>query len=188
MFDEFTNESDAEHRVVGAADAAVPAKDKMPLPTEPLEEEQQEDPVGLPAPAFQVRDASAASWTVRRVNEARSYARRVEAWPATELCRAEREEHCLLSRFGRELEDWLRAELSARGGCRRSVCLPGGTLGLRQAPARVVVANEAEALAWCNAHLSGALKVRLEATGESAAQLLAWHARHVPDVAVRQGS
>lgn len=185
MADEFTNDSEAVHHV-GAA-AAAPAGDTMPVPTEASDEQQRGDPVDLPAPAFQVQDAATASWVVRKVNEARAYARRVEAWAAAELRRAEREERLLLGRFGRELEDWLRAELSARGGRRRSVSLPGGTLGLRQAPARVVVADEAAALAWCNAHLPDALRVRLDASGKAAARVLAWHARHAPGVVVRRG-
>lgn len=185
MFDEFTNGSKVGNHV--GAGAAAPVGDTMSVPVEAPADQQQGDPVDLPAPAFQVRDASTVSWVVRKVNEARAYARRVEAWSAAELRRAEHEERWLWRRFGRELEDWLRAELSARGGRRRSVALPGGTLGLRQDPARVVVADEAAALTWCNAHLSDAVKVRLEASGEAAAQLIAWHARHAPSVAVRLG-
>src|SRR4051794_35829566 len=61
--------------------------------------------------AFRVNDEKAASWVVRKVLEARTYAERVRAWALEEQRRAERDENWLLRRFGSELEVWLRSEL-----------------------------------------------------------------------------
>ena len=60
---------------------------------------------------FSVRDAATASWLVRRINEARAYAKRVSEWAQRELKRAERDEEFLMRRFGSELQEWASKEI-----------------------------------------------------------------------------
>ena len=69
-------------------------------------------PTAAAPEAFRVCDEASANWVVRRIAEARKYAEHVEAWAATELRRAEREERFLLERFGPQLEAWARERLA----------------------------------------------------------------------------
>lgn len=120
---------------------------------------------------FTICDESTANWVVRKVSDARSYAEHVRAWADAELRRARREEQFFLTRFGSQLEAWLRHELVARGGRRRSINLPAGVLGLRSAPPCLRIIDEATLLAWCRRHLSEALHVRAETSGVEALRL-----------------
>ncbi len=42
-------------------------------------------PASAPPPAFEVHDAGSANWVVRKIVEARTYAKRIEAWAAAEI-------------------------------------------------------------------------------------------------------
>ena len=135
---------------------------------------------------FHIDDEAKASWAVRKIVEAQAYGRRVQEWSALELRRAEREEQWLLRRFGPELEAWLRAQLQRQGGRRRSVALPGGTVGLRKQPPRLEVQDELALIAWCRKHLSEALRVIVQAEGWVAAELSRWHRKHAEQAHLKE--
>ena len=135
---------------------------------------------------FEVHDDTSAAWVVRKVVEARTYAERVRTWAAAELRRAEQEESWFLQRFGGQLEGWLRAELTQRGGRRRCVALPSGTIGLRQQPARLEITDEVAVAAWCQEYVPQALRICVEAEGAAAVELAAWHTQHAEDARRRQ--
>jgi hypothetical protein len=115
-------------------------------------------PVARPLDAFHVTDARSASWVARKVNEARAHQVRVKRWAERELKRAQRREQSLLVRFGPELERWTRDELARVKGKRKSVALPGGTLGFRAGRPKLVVTDEDRARVWCRIHLPHALR------------------------------
>ena len=121
---------------------------------------------------FRVTDASTASWVVRRINEARTHAKRVQEWADREIHRAKRDDAFLLLRFGEQLQKFAAQEVAKLKGRRRSVCLPGGTLGFRAHPAKLVVKDESVALAWCRRHLPEAFGVRVSAAGPVGLALL----------------
>jgi hypothetical protein len=148
---------------------------------EPLEPE----PVLVPE-RFTVDTAEKASWAVRKIVEARKYAERVKSWAHGELRRAEHEEQWLLRRFERELETWLRQELRRRGGRKRSVNLPGGTLGLRLQGSRVEILDETSVIPWCKSHLADAVRITVEVAGRAGAMLLRWQQRHATDARVHE--
>ena len=135
---------------------------------------------------FQIDDEAKASWAVRKIVEVRAHAARGKEWAARELQRAELDEQWLLRRFGPELEAWLRAELKRRGGRRRSVALPDGTLGIRQQPARLEMVDELRLAVWCERHLPEALRVTIEAEGALALELARWHRSHRGDARLKQ--
>jgi len=99
-------------------------------------------------PAFTVRDAQSANWVVRKIVEARAYAEHCELWAEHEKMRARREEDFLLLRFGGELRDYARAAIAEQGGRRKSVALPAGTIGFRNAGAKLVIEDEEAVLRW----------------------------------------
>ena len=134
---------------------------------------------------FRIDDEAKASWAVRKIVEARAYGTRVQEWARRESARAERDEQWLLRRFGPELEAWLRAELERRGGRRRSVALPAGTLGVRLQPARLQVWDEPAAVAWCERQLPEALRVIVEASGADGRELARWQRQHSDETGVR---
>lgn len=109
--------------------------------------------------AFHVRDERTASWIVRKIVEERAHRRRVAEWFEAETRRSERREQFLLHRFGAELSEWVRQQLARQFGKRRSIHLPGGVVGFRVEPTRIVVADEAKLVAWCQQHLRSAVKV-----------------------------
>ena len=113
---------------------ALPADDTSDAPSVP--------------PRFSVHDESSANWLVRRVVEARAYRDRVKQWAERELRRSEREESFFLSRHGCELDAWLRSRLATERGRRRSVNLPAGTVSYRRQPAKLVVVDEPQVVAW----------------------------------------
>jgi phage host-nuclease inhibitor protein Gam len=117
-------------------------------------------PKGPAEPAFCVKDADSANWVVRRIVEARAYRDRVRAWAEREVRRSERDEQRLLYLFGRQLQDWTSRELAAGRKGRRSVNLPGGTVGFRQAGPSVTIDDAAAVLEWARRHLPAAIVVR----------------------------
>ena len=164
-------------RATEAASGAVVTADELEQETVP--------PVIVPE-CFVIDDAQKASWVVRKIVEARKYGGRVQQWCERELRRAEQEEEWLLRRFGMELGVWAKGELDRVGGRRRSLNLPGGTVGFRLRPARVEVVDEQVALAWCRSHLPIALKVTVEANDQHGLELLRWHGQHAEDSRLRQ--
>jgi hypothetical protein len=108
---------------------------------------------------FHVRDEASASWVVRKVNEERAHRVRVQQWCDAELRRSDARERFLMFRFERELEDWTRQQLARMHGNRRSIHLPGGTVGIRIQPTSIVIADEPGLIAWCEMHLPSAIKV-----------------------------
>src|SRR2546423_841395 len=69
---------------------------------------------------FQIDSEQSANWLVRKVISARVYAERVKSWADQESRRARREEECLLYMYGRQLEAWVRAEVTKLKGRRKS--------------------------------------------------------------------
>ncbi|MBA3777086.1 MAG: host-nuclease inhibitor Gam family protein [Betaproteobacteria bacterium] len=110
-----------------------------------------------PPETFAVNDTTSANWVVRKIIEARAYAKHVKEWADGELRRAEREEQCFLHAYGRQLEDWARAEIAK--GRRKSVKLPAGTLGFRTDPPKLDVMDEMKLIAWCRTSLPTALRI-----------------------------
>jgi hypothetical protein len=106
---------------------------------------------------FAVDDAASANWLVRKIVETRAYAKHVKEWADGELRRAEREELFFLHRYGRQLEDWARAEIAKSR--RKSIKLPGGTVGFRTEPPKLDVIDEAKLVAWCRTTLPTALRI-----------------------------
>lgn len=128
--------------------------------------------VPLVPEGFQVTNAGTASWVIRKVLEARKHAANARAWCDREILRARRDEESLLFLFGRQLEDFAAQEIAKLKGRRRSVSLPGGIVGFRAQPPRVVVKDEMVALSWCRRHLPEAVGVRVSATGPVGLALL----------------
>jgi hypothetical protein len=110
-----------------------------------------------PPESFEVTDAVSANWVIRKIIEARTYAKHVTEWAEGELRRAEREEEFFLHAYGRQLEDWARAEIAK--GRRKSIKLPAGTLGFRTDPPKLDVMDETKLIAWCRASLPTALRI-----------------------------
>lgn len=108
---------------------------------------------------FEINDEKTANWLVRKVLSARKYASDVADWAESEKRRAEREEHCLLFLFGRQLETWAKEELQRRGGKRKSIGLPGGTLCFRTLNPSLQVDDEQMVLAWAKSSLPSAVVI-----------------------------
>jgi len=132
--------------------------------------ESESEPPMVPE-AFAVRDASSANWLVRRIVEARRYADHVRAWAALEIRRAERDEQFFLQRYGGQLEEWANAEINAREGRRRSICLPAGTSGFRRGRPHLLIHDADGLLSWCRTNLLDALVLEINATGVEAEKL-----------------
>ncbi|HEY8668170.1 MAG TPA: host-nuclease inhibitor Gam family protein [Tepidisphaeraceae bacterium] len=110
-----------------------------------------------PPETFAVNDAASANWLVRKIVEARAYAKHVKAWADAEVRRAEQEEAFFLQRYGHQLEAWARQQIA--NARRRSVKLPAGTVGFRTDPPKLEVIDEAKLLSWCRQELPAALRV-----------------------------
>lgn len=109
---------------------------------------------------FRIDSKEAANWVVRKINEARAYARRCDEWCEREKARAAKTEEFLLRRLGRELEDWAKGEIAEQGARRKSVHLPAGAVGFRRQPPRLVVDDDSAVFAWCKLHHPELLVVR----------------------------
>ena len=110
-----------------------------------------------PPESFAVNDAASANWLVRKIIEARAYAKHVKAWADAEVRRAEQEEAFFLHRYGHQLETWARQQIAE--GRRRSVKLPAGTVGFRTDPPKLDVMDEERLVGWCRKALPAALRV-----------------------------
>jgi hypothetical protein len=167
-------------------ECAPQAVTEAPLRSVSLGEELDHEPPVMVPESFVIDHAQKASWAVRKVVEAREYAKRVQQWCERELRRAEQEEAWLLRRFGMELKAWAAAELERRGGRRKSLELPGGTLGFRRQAARVEIINEQAVITWSRSHFPIALKITVEANDAQGVQLLRWHEEHGRDSRLQQ--
>lgn len=103
---------------------------------------------------FVIRDASDASWVVRKIVEARARQTRIKDWAALELKSAQREEKFFLERFGSELEAWT----AENNGGKKTLRLPDGTLGFRSKRAIIQIKDEDRVLDWCRDNLPEAVK------------------------------
>jgi hypothetical protein len=153
------------------------------------EEQNAENELQVLVPkGFMVRDAGTASWVVRRIIEAREHAIRAKEWAASEHRRAHHEEYFFQMAFGRQLEEWARAQIDQLRGRRRSVSLPTGTVGFRQVGGSLIVQDDKAVVQWARIHCPSAvvvheklsvkiIKDHFEATGEipEGATLVALH-------------
>jgi hypothetical protein len=108
---------------------------------------------------FSVNDDSSANWVVRKILEARAYARHCQEWCERELARARRDEEFFLFRFGRQLEEYAKEQIEREKGRRKSVNLPAGTIGFRKEGPKLVVDDEAVVIAWAKQHLPDAVQI-----------------------------
>lgn len=130
---------------------------------------------------FSIEDEKSANWLVKRIIAAREYAERVKKWADQEQRRADREETTLLFLFGRQIEAWAKGEIEKLNGRRKSICLPGGTVGFRHENPKLVIDDEDTVLQWARHNLSDAIhtveklsrsviKTHFESTGEFPAE------------------
>lgn len=125
---------------------------------------------------FAISTEGDANWLVRSITEARRYREHVEAWAAAEVRRAERRERFLLERYGAQLQGWIEKRLMADGNRRRSVSLPAGVVGVRATRAQVVVTDPEAVMAWARSQMPQLVQIKVTASGEAAARMLAWQA------------
>lgn len=136
---------------------------------------------------FKVRDEGSANWLVRKVVDARSYAKRVQTWAALEIRRSENDEHFLMHRYGAQLEAWAREQLGAGGNRRRSIALPGGTVGFRSIAMRLSIVDETLLMGWCAVNLPNTVVAEVSAVGCEAARLREWVRQNCPSAAITMG-
>ncbi len=106
---------------------------------------------------FAISDEKAANWLVRKVIASREYAARAKAWADLEIKRAEREEHCLLFLYGRQLESWTKDEIARRGGKRKSIAMPAGVASFRSVNPSLQIDDEQAVLVWAKGNLPDAI-------------------------------
>lgn len=136
---------------------------------------------------FDVRDERSANWLVRKVVDARSYAKRVQTWAALEIRRSENDERFLIHRYGTQLEAWAREKLSTGGNRRRTIALPGGSVGFRNITMRLSVVDETVLLGWCAVNLPNAVFAEVRVTGGETARLRDWVRQNCPSAAITMG-
>lgn len=107
----------------------------------------QEDGLAVPE-QFHVHDDATANWVVRKILEARAYAKHCAEWCDREQARAQRDEEFLMFRFGQQLLEHARKRIGEQGGRRKSVNLPAGTIGFRHEGAKLLVDDEAKVIEW----------------------------------------
>lgn len=117
--------------------------------------------IELPEPAetFHIDSDEKVNWLVKKIVGTYVVEERARRWSELELRRAARERDWLFRRFGTELEAWLQDRLKAERGRRKSIALPGGTVGYRTDPPRLHVIDEMQLLRWCKRELPDAIKV-----------------------------
>jgi hypothetical protein len=113
---------------------------------EPAPDDGPSDPV-MPE-RFMIHDARSASWLVRRITEARTYAARVNLWAERETNRATHDEQFFMMRYGQQLRDWTAAEISRYRSKRRSVNLPAGMVGFRRVGPLLVIDDDEAVINW----------------------------------------
>lgn len=132
---------------------------------------------------FHIHDDTSANWLVRKIVEARAYAKRCADWCAREQARAQRDEEFLLFRFGQQLIDHARARILEQRGRRKSVNLPGGMVGFRHEGPKLLVDDEAAVIEWAKQH-SPALFHTVERLSKSGLNQHLEETGEVPDVGV----
>jgi hypothetical protein len=128
--------------------ALIAVSESTPPITSPIDAEVDVELLRSVPKAFVVEDERSASWVIRKVVAAREYGERVRDWAAQERRRAEREEMTLMYLFGRQIEQWAGNEITKLNGKRKSLVLPGGTVGFRKANAKLVVDDEQAVILW----------------------------------------
>ena len=108
---------------------------------------------------FAITDEQTANWLVKKVVAAREYAERVKKWADQEIRRAEREERTLMYLFGRQLEKWAGDEIQKLNGKRKSLALPGGTVGFRTSNTCLQIDDERAVLSWAKENCPTAVTV-----------------------------
>jgi hypothetical protein len=127
---------------------------------------------------FSIHDDATANWVVRKILEARAYAKHCDEWCAREQARARRDEEFLMLRYGPQLHEHARQRIGEQGGRRKSVNLPAGTIGFRHEGAKLLVDDEAKVIEWAKRNRpelvcvverlsKSGLNQHLEATGEA---------------------
>jgi hypothetical protein len=158
------------------------APDSMSEVLEMVDDGQEEHPVV--SEQFRIHDDASANWLVRKIVEARTYAKRCNEWCARDEARAQRDEEFLLFRFGEQLIAHARKRIGEQGARRKSLSLPAGVVGFRHEGPKLLVDDETAVIEWAKQHnpelvstverlSKSALNQHLEKTGE------------VPDVGVR---
>jgi hypothetical protein len=133
--------------------------------------------------AFCIEDEKSASWVVRKIVAAREYGERVKEWAAQERRRAEREEQTLMFLFGRQVERWVQTEITRLNGKRKSLVLPGGTVGFRTSTAKLVVDDEVVTLTWAREYCPQAIVV-VEKLSKTVFDQYVKETGHAPDEGV----
>ena len=139
----------------------IPSPDEMPAlaPVHPSDAETDLQVLREVPQRFAVNDEGSANWLVRRIMAAREYGQKVKDWAEQERRRAEREEQTLLYLYGRQAERWAQQEIASLNGKRKSLVLPGGTVGFRRAPAKLVVDDEKAVISWARKNCPQAVVV-----------------------------
>ncbi len=135
---------------------SAPQDDEIVAPIAEDEEELAGELLPPDKHNFVIRDASDASWVVRKIVEARARQQHIKDWAQAELAAAAREEKFFLERFGAELEAWT----AENNGGRKTLRLPDGTLGFRSKRPIIQIQDEDRVLDWCRDNLPEAVKVR----------------------------
>ena len=160
--------------------SASPTADSQLLPGGPADVETDIAVLREVPHQFAVVDEKSANWLVRRIVAAREYAERVKEWAALEVRRAEREQQTLMLLYGRQAEAWAATEIAKFNGRRKSVNLPGGTIGFRRLPSRLVVDDEAAVMVWAREHCPPAIVV-VEKLSKTIFDQYVKDTGHVPD-------
>jgi hypothetical protein len=148
----------------------------------PVSDGSEMDPA-VPA-QFCIHDDASANWLVRKIVEARAYAKRCADWCAGEQARAQHDEEFLLYRFGQQLVDHTRKRILENGGRQKSIKLPAGMIGFRQEGAKLLVDDETAVIEWARRN-QPALITHIERLSKSALNELVEETGEVPDVGVR---
>ena len=148
----------------------------------PVSDGSEVDPT-VPA-KFCIHDDASANWLVRKIVEARAYAKRCADWCAGEQARAHHDEEFLLYRFGEQLTEHARRRILENGGRQKSLKLPAGTIGFRLEGTKLLVDDEAAVVEWARRN-KPALITHIERLSKSALNELVEETGEVPDVGVR---
>jgi phage host-nuclease inhibitor protein Gam len=156
----------------------IAVSDQTPPITSPSDAEVDLEVLKAVPKQFSICDSNTANWLVKKVVAAREYAERVKAWADAEVRRAEREEKTLMFLFGRQITAWTKDEIEKLNGKRKSLSLPGGSVGFRRINPLLIVDDEVAVIGWARRNCPPAivtveklsktvLKSHFEATGET---------------------
>ncbi|MGI4790191.1 MAG: host-nuclease inhibitor Gam family protein [Janthinobacterium lividum] len=110
---------------------------------------------------FSPTTADEVDWVLGKIADARAKAARIRE-NAEKIARdAEREASFFEWKYGALLMEFVKQQIAAEGGKRKSIRLFNGSLGWRTTPARMVLADgeaaEARAIAWAKQHMPEAV-------------------------------